>query len=250
MNNTVIITGAAQGIGLVTTQILGSLGYTVEAVDIDQDAIDEVSEVFTNLSNIHFSKVDVTNENEVTQLVKTVREKHKNIYGIVNNAVTNIRVPLEKLSLQQWNEVLTTNLTGAFLLSKHAAAYLKESKGRIVNIASTRALMSEPNSEAYAASKGGLISLTHAMAISLSGHVTVNAISPGWIDVSMYKKEDDRSPASISMEQHAQHPAGRVGAPEDVGHMVEYLLSEKAEFITGQNFVVDGGMTKKMIYMD
>ena len=107
-----------------------------------------------------------------------------------------------------------------------------------MNIASTRALQSEPDTEAYAASKGGLVALTHALALSLGPEVRVNCISPGWIAHQPVRRKD-----------HAQHPAGRVGQPQDVAELVAYLLSDAAGFVTGQNFVIDGGMTKKMIYV-
>jgi NAD(P)-dependent dehydrogenase (short-subunit alcohol dehydrogenase family) len=248
-NKTVIITGAAQGIGLVTTQMLGSIGYNIVAVDKDKEAMEEVEEVFSSFSNISFLHADISKESDVKEIVKSTKEKHKHIYGIVNNAGKTKNIPLEKLTLDDWNEVFSTNITGAFLLIKYASPFLKESKGRIINIGSTRALMSEANTEAYSASKGALLALTHALAVSLASHVNVNIISPGWIDVSMYKKADDRRPAELTDEQHFQHPAGRVGTPEDVAYMVEYLLSDKADFITGQNFTIDGGMTKKMIYI-
>ena len=120
----------------------------------------------------------------------------------------------------------------------------------MVNIASTRGLMSEPDTEAYSASKGGIIALTHALAISLGPAVRVNCISPGWIEVSEWKKQGQRHAPDLRPEDQAQHPAGRVGRPEDVASLVMYLLSEEAGFITGANFVLDGGMTRKMIYYD
>jgi NAD(P)-dependent dehydrogenase (short-subunit alcohol dehydrogenase family) len=140
------------------------------------------------------------------------------------------------------------NLTGAFLMAKHAAPHLRQVRGAIVNVASTRALQSEANTEAYSASKGGLVALTHALAVSLGPDVRINCVSPGWIDVSGWQKVANRKPATLSDADHAQHPAGRVGTPEDIAEMVAYLLSDAAGFVTGQNFVVDGGMTKKMIY--
>jgi NAD(P)-dependent dehydrogenase (short-subunit alcohol dehydrogenase family) len=118
---------------------------------------------------------------------------------------------------------------------------LKRAAGSIVNIASTRALMSEPGSPAYAASKGGLIALTHSLAVTLGPGVRVNCVSPGWIDTGT---------APLRAQDHRQHPAGRVGRPEDVASLVFYLSSPEAAFVTGQNFIADGGMTRKMIYAE
>jgi NAD(P)-dependent dehydrogenase (short-subunit alcohol dehydrogenase family) len=136
------------------------------------------------------------------------------------------------------------------LFAKHAAPALKARGGAIVNIASTRALMSEPNTESYAASKGGIVALTHALAASLGPDVRVNCISPGWIDVSRWKKPSKRKPAQLRPEDHAQHLAGRVGRPEDIAGLAAYLIGPESSFITGANFVVDGGMTRKMIYAE
>jgi hypothetical protein len=126
---------------------------------------------------------------------------------------------------------------------------LRARSGAIVNIASTRALMSEPDTEAYAASKGGLVALTHALAMSLGPAVRVNAVSPGWIDVSGWDRPPGRRPAAcLDAADHAQHPAGRVGTPHDVASLVAWLLGPDARFVTASNFVVDGGMTHKMVY--
>ncbi len=110
--------------------------------------------------------------------------------------------------------------------------------------------MSEPHTEAYSASKGGLWALTHALAMSLGPEIRVNSISPGWIDVRDSKKHDAHGRPPLTEADHTQHPVGRVGEPKDIAEMALYLCSEQAGFITGQDFVVDGGMTKKMIYLD
>ena len=109
-------------------------------------------------------------------------------------------------------------------------------RGAIINIASTRAVQSEANTEAYAATKGGLVALTHALAVSLGPKVRVNCISPGWIDTR--EPEAGQEPTPLSARDHAQHPAGRVGKPDDIAAMVHYLISPQAGFITGQNIVV------------
>jgi NAD(P)-dependent dehydrogenase (short-subunit alcohol dehydrogenase family) len=142
------------------------------------------------------------------------------------------------------------NLTGAFLCAKYAAPHLRKNGGSIVNVASTRAFMSERHTEAYSASKGGLFALTHALAVSLGPEVRVNSISPGWIETSELRKRSARTPARLSAQDHSQHPAGRVGNAEDVAALALFLLDPGNSFVTGQNFVVDGGMTKKMIYVE
>jgi NAD(P)-dependent dehydrogenase (short-subunit alcohol dehydrogenase family) len=145
--------------------------------------------------------------------------------------------------------VIAVNLTGMFLLVKYTLPCFRNGKGAIVNIASTRASMSEADTEAYSASKGGVVALTHALALSLGPKIRVNCISPGWIETLSGKKKSRREFPKFSAADHGQHPAGRVGTTEDVAEMALFLLSDKAGFITGQNFVVDGGMTKKMIYV-
>jgi NAD(P)-dependent dehydrogenase (short-subunit alcohol dehydrogenase family) len=154
-----------------------------------------------------------------------------------------VRKPLHRLSLAEWRKVLDTNLTAAFLFARAAEKPLRAAGGAIVTIASTRALMSEPNTESYSASKGGLVALTHALAISLAPDVRVNCISPGWIVV---RREGEQK---LRRKDHLQHPAGRAGEPEDIAAMVAFLVDRRrARFITGAHFVVDGGMTRKMIY--
>jgi NAD(P)-dependent dehydrogenase (short-subunit alcohol dehydrogenase family) len=141
------------------------------------------------------------------------------------------------LSLEAWRRTLDSHLTGAFLMSRAAIPRLRLG-GSIIHMASTRAFMSEPETEAYAASKGALVALTHAMAVSLGPKLRVNAIAPGWI----------ADPDGVSEADNAQHPAGRVGRPEDVAQAVLYLA--EAGFVTGQVLTLDGGMTRKMIYTD
>jgi NAD(P)-dependent dehydrogenase (short-subunit alcohol dehydrogenase family) len=154
-----------------------------------------------------------------------------------------IRKPLRRLTLAEWHRVLDTNLTATFLLARAAEKPLRKAHGSIVTIASTRALMSEPDTESYSASKGGIVALTHALAVSLGPDIRVNCVSPGWIET--------KDQGALRRKDHAQHPAGRVGKPQDIAEIVFWLLDrERSGFVTGANFVVDGGMTRKMIYVE
>ncbi|MCX7788906.1 MAG: SDR family oxidoreductase [Spirochaetes bacterium] len=253
MERLVIVSGGAQGIGKCIVEHLLSAGYRVSVLDSDREAIGEVEHEFAERIrpnfNVWFQVGDVSKEEDVSVFVQSTIDRFGGIYGLVNNAGISRNKPLSELTLEDWYAVLGVNLTGAFLLSKYTAPYIADSQGAIVNICSTRALMSEPNTEAYSASKGGLLALTHALAISLSPKIRVNAISPGWIEVSAYRKSSARKRVSLSEQDHSQHPAGRVGEAADIARMVLFLLDPANSFITGQNFVIDGGMTKKMIYV-
>ncbi len=185
----------------------------------------------------------MADETTAPRAVKTIVEKFGRLDALVSNAGIMVRTPLSRLTLAEWRKVIDTNLTAAFLFARAAEKPLRASRGAIITIASTRALMSEPNTESYSASKGGLVALTHALAISLGPDVRVNCVSPGWIAV----RRDEA--AKLRRKDHLQHPAGRVGKPEDIAEIVAFLIDgERAGFITGANFVVDGGMTRKMIY--
>jgi NAD(P)-dependent dehydrogenase (short-subunit alcohol dehydrogenase family) len=146
-----------------------------------------------------------------------------------------IRKPLRRLTLTERYKVVDTNLTATFLFARAAEKPLRWAQGSIVTIASTRASMSEPSTESYSATKGGLVALTHAP------DVRVNCVSSGWIEIKDY--------GALRRKDHTQHPAGRVGKPQDVAEIVGWLLDgERSGFVTGANFVIDGGMTRKMIY--
>lgn len=245
-----MVTGAGQGIGRAIAQTLLGQGYRVAIAEIDPEAGSEAETLLRAQGEARFVQTDVADEASVRRAVATTVAAFGRLDLLVNNAGIFASKALQDLTLEEWQQMLGTNLTGAFLCSKHAAAHLTQARGSIVNIASTRALMSEPNTEAYGASKGGLVAITHALAISLAPDVRVNCVSPGWIDVSALKKASARRPLQLREVDHRQHPAGRVGRPEDVANLVAYLASPAAGFITGQNFVIDGGMTRKMIYAE
>jgi NAD(P)-dependent dehydrogenase (short-subunit alcohol dehydrogenase family) len=168
----------------------------------------------------------------------------------VNNAGISRRAPFLELSTTDFDRVIAVNLRGTFLCSQAVARKMVErgQGGAIVNIASTRAFMSEPGTEAYTASKGGIVALTHGMAMSLGRHrIRVNCVSPGWIETRDWQYTPRAQRPVHSERDRLQHPVGRVGKPEDIADAC-FFLAEQAGFMTGQNITLDGGMTAKMIY--
>lgn len=227
-----LVTGGARGIGRAVAERSARDGWRV--VVADRDAADPAIPA-------RLVRADVSDEAAVQRLVDGVRAEEGRLDGLVCNAGFMIRKPLRDLALAEWDSVLATNLTSTFLLVRAAEALLRASRGAVVTVASTRAHQSEPNTESYSASKGGLVALTHALALSLGPDVRVNCVSPGWINVHG---------GALRPEDHAQHPAGRVGRPEDIAALVAWLLGPESGFVTGAEFVSDGGMTRKMIYAE
>jgi NAD(P)-dependent dehydrogenase (short-subunit alcohol dehydrogenase family) len=225
-----IVTGGAGLIGTGICEALSARGYEVASFDLTDAAhpVEGVRQV----------ECDVSDEASVEIAVAELKWDRLDL--LVNNAGATggaLGTHILDMALTDWRRVIDSHLTGAFLMTRAVAPLMREG-GAIVNMASTRAFMSEPNSEAYAASKGGLVALTHALAVSLGPKIRVNAIAPGWIT----------NETKLSHEDEAQHPAGRVGRPKDIADAVLYLAG--AGFVTGQTLSVDGGMTKKMIYAE
>lgn len=240
-----IVTGAARGIGHAIAQQLARQGARVVAADSNESAGTAAALAMNAAGlDLKFIKADVGVIDDVKNIVSFTEAHYGRLDWIVNNAGVSWFKAIEEIEVAEFDRIIDINLRSAFLLTKFALPLLKKSgQAAIVNISSTRAFMSEPHNEAYATAKAGLLGLTHALANSLGPCVRVNAICPGWINVS-------QSPAALRPEDHAQHPVGRVGLPEDIAHAAAFLLSPAAAFITGQSFVVDGGMTKKMIYAE
>lgn len=257
----ILVTGGAQGIGRGIVQaVLGAGGFVMFG-DLDVDAgracLDEFAAIDPALAyRATFRRLDVRREASVRAFVQAALDRFDRIDGLVNNAgiADPHNGPLEDLSLADWNRRLGTSLGGAFLCCKHALHALRTAStpqraSAIVNIGSTRARQSEPDSEAYAAAKGGLEAFTHALAISAGPAVRVNAIHPGWIATDAWRKPTARRKPALRRVDHVQHPVGRVGDPRDIGALAVYLLSSAAGFVTGQAIEVDGGMTRKMQYV-
>ena len=234
-----LVTGGANGIGrAVCRHLLGS-GWRVGVLDLPGTGL--ARHFPQRARNVVLTEGDVREEETAARTVAAVATRFGRLDGLVSNAGIMVRKPLHQLTLAEWHRVIDTNLTATFLLARAAEKALRKTRGAIVTIASTRAKMSEPNTESYSASKGGVVALTHSLAVSLGPDIRVNCVSPGWIETKDY--------AALRRKDHDQHPTGRVGKPDDVAELVAWLLDgERSGFVTGANFIIDGGMTRKMIY--
>lgn len=250
-NKTVIVTGGGQGIGRAVSRAFAAEGAKVVIADIDEEAGLE-NEKFIKSSGLEasFIRTDVSDTASVRSMVTETLSKYNTVHILVNNAAVSGFGNIFEISTDQWDKAISVNLSGMYYCAKFCAPFMRDQKyGNIINIASTRAFMSEPDTEPYSASKGGIFALTHALAISLGQYgIRVNSVSPGWIDVSSWKKSSAAKQEILSQQDHKQHPAGRVGVPADIAQACLFLASDKSGFITGENLTIDGGMTKKMIY--
>ena len=233
-NKIVVVTGASNGIGKSIATEYAKLNAKVIAIDIIEHDFKE--------TNIDFYKADLKSEEQIKAVFEDVVKKYNTVHILINNgAISKFNKSIFDIETSEFEEVIDVNLRGSFICSKQfIKANNGQNYGRIINIASTRYNQNEAGWEAYGASKGGLVSLTNTMAMSLSDTpITVNAISPGWIMVDDYE---------LSEIDHKQHPSGRVGIPRDIVNTCLFLTNEENDFINAANIVVDGGMTKKMIY--
>ena len=221
-NKVVVITGGAHGIGLCTAEEFKKQGANVAVIDCTEGN--------------HYVG-DISNKTVLEEFARTVIEKYGRVDVLVNNAPPQMR-GIDDCTWEQFQNALTVGVTAPFYLCKLFAPYFSQGAS-IINISSSRDRMSQAQTESYTAAKGGIAALTHALAVSFSGKVRVNSISPGWIDTeyTVYEGPDA-----------TQQPAGRVGNPLDIANMILFLASDKAGFITGENICIDGGQTKLMIY--
>lgn len=239
----VLITGAGAGIGQALALAYAREGACIVIADRNESGLADTSK---QLGAEGYEAISITADlsvpGDISSMFARIEENTGGVDILINNAGFGIWKSPYDLELEEWDSVIHTNLRGTFLCSREAAAQMrKRGGGAIVNLSSTRAHMSEPNSEAYAASKAGILGLTHAMAVSLGpDHIRVNAICPGWIETRDY--------SALRMEDHTQHPAGRVGRPEDIVKACFYLTDPDNDFVTGIHLNVDGGMTRRMIY--
>lgn len=225
----VIITGGARGIGRCIAEQFANEGDRVFVIDKDMPAVP--------VENVVYYHGDIADKTVLEDFYKFVLKSVSGIDVIVNNALP-IMKGINECSYEEFQYALSVGVTAPFYLVKLFRELLNEGAS-IVNISSSRDRMSQPQTESYTAAKGGIAALTHALAVSLAGKARVNSISPGWID-NVYQEYEG--------PDAEQHPAYRVGNPDDIANMVTFLCSDKAGFITGENICIDGGMTRQMIY--
>ena len=219
---TAVITGGAHGIGKATADAFAREGAVVHIIDR------QLGGWFVG---------DVADKEALERFAQSVIEKSGHVDYLINNALPQMK-GINDCSWEEFSYALAVGVTAPFYLTKLLIPYFSPGAS-VINIASSRDRMSQPQTESYTAAKGGIAALTHAMAVSLAGKARVNSISPGWIDTTGSR---------ITGADALQQPAGRVGRPEDIAETVLFLCSEKAGFITGENICVDGGMTRLMIY--
>lgn len=217
-----VITGGAQGIGKAIADAFKEQNASVCIID------KQLNQYFTG---------DISEERVLCDFAQKVISDYGRVDYLINNALP-LSKGIDTCSYDEFNYALRVGITAPFYLAKLFMPYFTPDAA-IVNISSSRDRMSQPYTESYTAAKGGISALTHALAVSLSGKVRVNSISPGWIDTAY---------TAYSGPDALQQPAGRVGNPMDIANMTLYLCSDKAGFITGENICIDGGMTKQMIY--
>jgi NAD(P)-dependent dehydrogenase (short-subunit alcohol dehydrogenase family) len=245
------VTGGAQGIGRGVAYAFAKAGYAVSIFDPEKDAGEEAVQRMREMgAKGIFVQGDTGKKADIDSWLDQTAKELGCPDVLVNNAGINRNTPFLELTPEDFDRVIGVNLRGAFLCSQNVARRMVErgQGGAIINMASTRAFMSEPGTEAYTASKGGIVALTHGMAISLGPHsIRVNAVSPGWIETRDWQFSARAENPRHSERDRLQHPVGRVGKPEDVAEACLFL-AEHAGFMTGQNIIIDGGMSVKMIY--
>ena len=217
-----LVTGGAKGIGKTIVEEFRKAGASVCVIDL--------------LPNDYFTG-NIADKTVLETFARKVIADYGHVDYLVNNALPLMK-GINTCSWDEFNYALQVGVTAPFYLTKLFMPYFAPGAA-VVNISSSRDRMSQPQTESYTAAKGGIAALTHALAVSLSGKVRVNSISPGWVETN---GEVWTGPDA------SQQPAGRVGNPLDIANMVLFLCSDKAGFITGENICIDGGMTRQMIY--
>lgn len=247
MKKTIVITGGANGIGRCAVETFARKQNRVYFIDKDADAATWLADKLQNEGCYVTAFVgDVADKQTLIKFSELViGENPGGINWLINNACAMQGGILSGCDYDDFLYTQQVGVAAPYMLSKLFKDHFN-GVGSIVNISSTRAFQSQPNTESYTAAKGGITALTHAMSVSLSGVARVNAISPGWIETSAYHTGGNVS--AYSQGDVMQHPSQRVGIPQDIVQAIEFLSDERNSFINGQNIIIDGGMSKLMIY--
>ena len=233
-NKIYVVSGASSGIGRSCVDLLLEKGATIIGLDLHESEIKD--------NNYKHFIADIANENNIISAIKKIEKQCTKIDGLINCAgIFANSKPFYDLTFDEWNKVISTNLTGTFLLSKYISQIMiKNMNGKIVNISCIRSKIFRPNMADYAASKGGIISLTSAMALDLAKfNIQVNAIAPGFTYTGMTSKSFD-NPEARKMSENLI-PGGKIAMPEDISKVVIFLLSDLSDYINGETIFVDGG---------
>ncbi|MBI3896795.1 MAG: 3-oxoacyl-ACP reductase FabG [Gammaproteobacteria bacterium] len=238
-----LVTGASKGIGAAVAKALASDGYAV-AINYNR-SLDGANAVLHDIKAAGGDGVvvraDVADEQQVVAMMQTIKQQLGSISVLVNNAGIGVDKAVFRMSADEWNRVIATNLNGAFYCIRHSVtSMLKAGNGRIINITSISAHKGSPGQANYAASKAGLIGMTHCLANELGrAGVTVNCVTPGLVKTEMTAGMPEEKFQAISK----RIPMGRLGQAEDTAHLVCFLCSPAASYVTGQVIVADGGLT-------
>lgn len=248
MSRTIVVTGGAGGIGRCIVEYFASQGDAVYFVDCDVQGVHTQMERMRGYGwQVTGYAGDVAEKQVLEDFARRLLDEHpEGIHCLVNNACLMHGGILEGCDYDDFLYVQRVGVAAPYMLSKLFKDHF-QGLGSIVNLSSTRAFQSQPNTESYTAAKGGITALTHALAVSLAGIARVNSIAPGWIDTGAYHKEEVYQPV-YSQGDLKQHPSGRVGEPMDIVRVVAFLCDERNSFINGENITVDGGMSRLMIY--
>lgn len=234
-NKGIVITGGNQGIGKAIC-----LEYLKQGAYVCMIDINPILENTLVHERLFFFEGDISKQETLEQFNLFCINKLNTVDILINNACVSRKGIIDACSYEDFDYVLSVGLKAPYYLSLLFKDALIKSCGNIINIASSRSFQSQPDTEAYTSAKGGIFSLTHGLSMSLKGSVRVNAIAPGWIDTT--------DGSDITLEDKASIPVQRVGTCKDIVDMTLFLSSDKASFITGETMVVDGGMSKQMIY--
>ncbi len=242
-----IVTGSSKGIGEGIAKVFVKEGAKVIITCRTESAGSKMAdELGSKEGKTLFVKADVTQSQDIQNLIKTAIDKFGKLDILVNNAGYHLSKNAEETSEDEWEFIQNTNLRSTFLCSKYAMPHLKKTKGNIINISSMVGVVGQPNAAVYSATKGGQISMTKNMAIDFAPDgVRVNVICPGWIQTPLVEDwfSQQKDPDAAKKYIYSQHPLGRIGTIEECGYLASFLASDEALFITGARFDIDGGVT-------